>query len=231
MARRIGVAGFWLSERRRYGVSAVVAAVVALVMAEVVRRGLTSIEFVDGVVLALLAYLLCYLAVTAGSFAAASPARIHEWARRENRGTLVQRYLLGTAPGPGSSLFIASAALVVAVVWLPGHGGGSLPTVLRVGVAVALIVVGWVCVAVSFAVAFHADNLVENGQALEFPGDDTPEWADYVYFSVSVMTTFGATDVTVTSREMRRTVTANAVIAFVFNTVTVATAVSGLTST
>ena len=44
------------------------------------------------------------------------------------------------------------------------------------------------------------------------------------------MTTFGTTDVTVLSREMRRTVTANAVIAFEFNTVTVAATVSALTS-
>lgn len=42
------------------------------------------------------------------------------------------------------------------------------------------------------------------------------------------MTTFGTTDVTVTTREMRRTVAANAVIAFVFNTVTVASLVSAL---
>lgn len=133
-------------------------------------------------------------------------------------------------PTTGVSIFVAGAALAVAVLWLPGHGGGSLPDAVRVAVAIALVVVGRVCVVVSFAVAFHADDLVEDGRALEFPGEDPAEWADYVYFAVSVMTTFGTTDVTVTSREMRRTVTANAASAFVFNTVTVA-AVSALTAT
>ncbi len=42
------------------------------------------------------------------------------------------------------------------------------------------------------------------------------------------MTAFGTTDVDVTSREMRRTVSANAIIAFVFSTVTVASLVGAL---
>ncbi len=178
--------------------------------------------------MALLTYLVVYLVITSLVFVKATPADIRDWADRETRGTVLQRYVLGTAPGPGVSIFIAAAALAVAMVWMPGHGGGNLPGGVRIGVAVALVVVGWVCVMVSFAVAFHADNLVEEEQALDFPGRQPAEWADYVYFAVAVMTTFGTTDVTVTSREMRRTVTSNAAIAFVFNTVIVATIVSAL---
>jgi uncharacterized membrane protein len=69
-------------------------------------------------------------------------------------------------------------------------------------------------------VAFVADNLVEDEAALDSPGGETAAWAEYVYFALSVMTTFGTTDVTVMSREMCRTVAANAIIAFVFNMVT-----------
>lgn len=130
-------------------------------------------------------------------------------------------------PGRGS-LFIAAGALVVAVVWYPGHVGSALSSAARGGTALVLVVVAWISVVVAFAVAFHADDLVEDGQALEFPGGQEPVWGDYVYFALSVMTTFGTTDVTVLSREMRRTVAANAVIAFVFNTITVASVVSAL---
>nr|WP_238589907.1 DUF1345 domain-containing protein [Pseudonocardia sp. AL041005-10] len=189
-----------------------------------------SISVLDASVLVLLAYLVGYLVATIVAFGTAAAPQIHDWARRESRGTLLQRYVLGTAPGPGASIFIAVAALAVAMYWLPGRGGGSLPDAARIAIGVALVVVGWVCVVVSFAVAFHADDLVEDGKALEFPGTSRPEWADYVYFAVSVMTTFGTTDVSVISREMRRTITANAIIAFVFNTVTVATVVSALSS-
>lgn len=80
------------------------------------------------------------------------------------------------------------------------------------------------------AVAFQADDLVEGERALEVPGEENPTWSDYVYFAFSAMTTFGTTDVTVLSREMRRTVTVNACIAFVFGTVTVASLVPALDS-
>lgn len=214
----------WLSERRRSGASVLVA--VAAGSVEAALPGDSAA--VDVGVIALLAYLLAYLVITIVAFARAAPAQIRDWAERDSRGTVLQRYLLGTAPGPGVSIFIAAVALAVAMIWLPGHGGGTFSPGVRTGVAVALVVVGWVCAVVSFAVAFHADDLVEDGKALDFPGERTPTWSDYVYFALSVMTTFGTTDVTVVSPEMRRTVTANAVIAFVFNTVTVAAVVSAL---
>lgn len=220
----------WPSERLRSGASLGFALIVAVALVLVFGTDALSISTVDAGVLVLLAYLVGYLVATISAFHAATPPQIHDWARRESRGTLLQRYVLGTAPGPGVSIFIAAAALAVAMFWLPGRGGGSLPDTARIVIAVALVVVGWVSVVVSFAVAFHADDLVEGQKALDFPGDATPEWTDYVYFAVSVMTTFGTTDVTVVSPEMRRTVVANAVVAFVFNTVTVAAVVSALSA-
>ncbi|GHJ97218.1 hypothetical protein SNE510_67370 [Streptomyces sp. NE5-10] len=86
----------------------------------------------------------------------------------------------------------------------------------------------WATVLTAFAVCFRADNVVEGERALDFPGDGPARWADHVYFALSVMTTSGTTDVDVTSRETRRTVSANAIVAFVFNTVTVASLVGAL---
>ncbi|WP_030691370.1 DUF1345 domain-containing protein [Streptomyces globisporus] len=217
----------WLSERRRGAVSASVAAAAATFLLGLDSVG-PELSGADVCVLLLLAYLSPYLLLTVVAFSTASPDGVRSWADRESRGTVLQRYVYGTAPGPGVSLLISAAALVVAVVWRPGHIGSSFEPAVRASVALVMVVLAWVCVAVSFAVAFQADNLVEEQGALEFPGEESPAWADYVYFALSVMTTFGTTDVTVTSREMRRTVTANSCIAFVFNTVTVASLVSAL---
>ncbi|MYT21927.1 DUF1345 domain-containing protein [Streptomyces sp. SID7760] len=220
----------WLSERRRSAVSTAVAVCVAVLLdlLEALAPGLVSASSADLGVAALFAYLLCYLVVTLRAFSAAPPERIRVWARREARGTVLQRYLLGTAPGPGVSVLIASAALVVSAVWRPGHLGSAFPVPVRVLVALGLVVIAWMCVLVAFVVAFYADNLVEDETALDFPGGETAEWADYLYFALSVMTTFGTTDVTVMSRAMRRTVAANATIAFFFNTVIVAGMVAAL---
>lgn len=218
----------WLSERIRSTISVAFAALVGISTLPFLGNAI-PIATGDGAVFMVLAYLVAYLAVTVWGFSRASPVDIATWAHRESRGTILQRYILGTAPGPGVSLFIAAIALVIAMVWLPGHAGTSLHTGARIGIGISLIVVAWFCVVVSYAVTFHADNLLEDDKGLDFPDDDDPEWADYVYFAISVMTTFGTTDVNVMSRAMRRTVTVNAVIAFVFNTVTVAAGVSALT--
>ncbi|MFH9294988.1 DUF1345 domain-containing protein [Streptomyces sp. NPDC017520] len=222
----------WLSERRRSAVSTVVGLCVAglLGLLGAFVPGSVSASGADLGVVALFAYLLCYLVVTLRAFSAAPPERVRLWARREARGTVLQRYLLGTAPGPGVSVLIASAALVVSAVWRPGHLGSAFPATAWVLMALGLVVVAWICVLAAFAVAFHADNLVEDEAALDFPGEKTVAWTDYMYFALSVMTTFGTTDVTVMSREMRRTVAANATIAFVFNTVIVAGMVATLDS-
>ncbi|MEU2076287.1 DUF1345 domain-containing protein [Streptomyces sp. NPDC013489] len=222
----------WLSERRRSAVSTVVGGCVAVLLGllGVLAPGSVSVSSADLGVVALFAYLFCYLGVTLRAFSTAPPERIRTWARREARGTVLQRYLLGTAPGPGVSVLIASAALVVSAVWRPGHLGSAVPATVRVLMALGLVAVSWICVLVAFTVAFYADNLVEDETALDFPGEEPTAWDDYVYFALSVMTTFGTTDVTVLSREMRRTVAANATIAFVFNTVIVAGMVAALDS-
>ncbi|MFF9473772.1 DUF1345 domain-containing protein [Streptomyces roseolus] len=218
----------WLSERPRSAVSWIVAggttALLILAFGDTERFSTADVG-----VIVLFAYLATYLAVTLTVFSTAAPEAVRAWAgRRDVRGTVLQRYVLGTAPGPGVSLSIAAAALLVAVVWRPGHLGSHLPAGVRVALALALVATAWACVLTAFAVAFHADNLVEGERALDFPGDGPALWADYVYFALSVMTTFGTTDVDVTSREMRRTVSANAIVAFVFNTVTVASLVGAL---
>ncbi|MGW6577872.1 hypothetical protein ACWF76_00445 [Streptomyces globisporus] len=53
------------------------------------------------------------------------------------------RYVLGTAPGPGVSLFIASGAFLTAVVWVPGHIASALPTVARGVMALCLVVIAF----------------------------------------------------------------------------------------
>ncbi len=187
---------------------------------------------VDAGVLALLAFLIAYLLTTAVVFARATRPTILKWAQRADRGTFAQRYLYGTAPGPGISLGVSIAALVVAMGWLPTGIASDFERPVRLTITAALVIVAWSCVVMSFAVAFYADNLVENERGLNFPHAEgetpSPDWSDYIYFAFAVMTTFGTTDVSVVSSELRRTVTAHAVIAFVFNTVIVATLVSAL---
>lgn len=216
----------WLAERTRTATSAAVGVAAAVVFALVLPDARSASDvFVVGVI----GYLAAYLAVTAVAFSVATDATIESWARRESRGTWVQRYILGTAPGPGVAVIISTAMVPVALFWLPGKTGSEFPADLRLIVGALLLITSWISVLLAFSLTFLADNLVEDEKALDFPGDK-PGWASYVYFSVGVMATFGATDVTVMSERMRITVTVNAIVAFVFNTVIVAAAVAAITA-
>lgn len=111
------------------------------------------------------------------------------------------------------------------MVWLPGRIETHVSDSARTLVALVLVVVAWAATWVSFTVTYVADNIHEDEKALEFPGNDPETWSDYIYFTLSVMTTFGTTDVTVLTSQMRRTVTVTAFIAFVFNTAVITAAV------
>lgn len=216
----------WLAERTRTGLSTVVGVAVALGFAFGFPAARSASDvFVIGVV----GYLAAYLTVTAVAFSRASDATIESWAHRESRGTWLQRYVLGTAPGPGVAVIIATAMLPVALFWLPGNASSQFAPDVRLGIGALLLITAWSSVLVAFSLTFLADNIVEGEKALDFPGGN-PGWASYVYFSVGVMATFGATDVTVMSERMRITVTVNAIVAFVFNTVIVAAAVAAISA-
>lgn len=223
----------WLGESRRSGV-AIAVALAAMVVWALVRTdsGDWLADGLDTAVIFYAIYLPIYLVVTAVVFARASEDAVQMWAHREGRGTWAQRYVWGTAPGPGLSISMGTFALLIAVLWLPrtGDSASSLSDPVRLMVALVVLVAAWVAVVISFAVAYHADNLLESGGALSFPNSPKPVWADYIYFAVAVSTTFGATDVSVRSTPLRRTVTVHSLVAFVFNTVILAAVIGYLVS-
>ncbi|WP_432505106.1 DUF1345 domain-containing protein [Kineococcus arenarius] len=88
-----------------------------------------------------------------------------------------------------------------------------------------LVVAARVSVLVTYAADYTQRQAAEPG--LAFPGT-TASLGDFPCSSTAVSTTFGPTDVTVTTPALRRVVTVHALVAFVFNTVVVALLVSTL---
>ncbi len=94
---------------------------------------------------------------------------------------------------------------------------------------VAVVTGSFALIVVSFALHYARRDATVGG--LAFPGGTAPRFADYLYFSVQVSTTFGGSDVDVTTTRMRTAVTLHSVIAFTYNTVMVALLVSVLLNT
>lgn len=63
-------------------------------------------------------------------------------------------------------------------------------------------------------------------KGLEFPGDETPDYWDFLYFSLVLGMTFQVSDVQITSRKLRRLAMVHGLIGFLFNTVIIALTVN-----
>lgn len=74
-------------------------------------------------------------------------------------------------------------------------------------------------------------NAKSRQRGLEFPNDAEPDFLDFTYFSFVIGMTFQVSDVTISSRELRRLALVHALLSFAFNTLLVAltiNVVSGL---
>jgi uncharacterized membrane protein len=122
----------------------------------------------------------------------------------------------------------AVVALFATVAALPRARTLDAPPQLVLGICAVAIVGAWLAMQTGFVIAYL--GLYADSGGLEFPGDDEPGLVDFAYFAFSVGITFGTTDVTVTHSRVRRRVLAHGVLAFVFNTLILAAAVTFVAS-
>jgi uncharacterized membrane protein len=61
---------------------------------------------------------------------------------------------------------------------------------------------------------------------LDFPGEKSPDYLDFAYFSLVLGMTFQVSDVQITSRKLRRLAAAQGLLSFLFNTVILALTVN-----
>ncbi len=107
-----------------------------------------------------------------------------------------------------------------------------LPRQLHVGLVAVTLLLSWLMSHIVFAIRYAHEyysrtpgaDKVDGG--LEFPGDGSPDYWDFVYFAIVIGMTFQVSDVQITSRKLRRLATVHGLLAFLFNTVIVALTVN-----
>jgi len=97
-------------------------------------------------------------------------------------------------------------------------GATAIRTVPQLALATTTIVLSWAFIHTIFALHYAHDYYARGDKrCLSFPGEEAPDYWDFVYFSLVIGMTSQVSDVAVVSRAMRRTVAAHGVISFFFN--------------
>ena len=117
------------------------------------------------------------------------------------------------------SVAAALASLGAIVVLLVSSHAG-LGGLWRLGLATVTNLLSWAFINIIFAFHYaHEYYSVRAGKTtpLKFPNDAAPDYWDFVYFSFVVGMTSQVSDVAISSKAIRRTVTAHGIVAFLFN--------------
>ena len=139
----------------------------------------------------------------------------------EGQGVILGLVIIATA---------ASLAAVGAELSLARAADGA-EKAIRIGLAAATVAASWAMMQLIFALHYahgyyaskaSAENPGAVAGGLEFPGEEDPDYWDFVHFSMVIGVACQTADIAFTSKAIRRTGTLHGVAAFVFNTIVVA---------
>ncbi|GAA4938137.1 putative membrane protein [Actinomycetospora succinea] len=160
-------------------------------------------------------FAVVYVVLTLRTFGGIGPGEFR--ARMLARDTPRRRSTLGGGP---AFAFEATVVALVAALVFPHVPGIALDDLVLVPMSLSVLFSSWALSIAAYALHYAQRDIDESG--LDFPGRRTGDFADYRYFALAVATTFGATDVSITTPAMRRVVNLHTLLTFVYNSVIVA---------
>ena len=165
------------------------------------------------------------LALTWFTILTLRPAQIRLLAQREDPSRLLALVLV---------LLGASASLLAVVVLLQESVTMQVSDKrLAIGLSLSAVASAWGLIHTVFTLRY-AHQYYESHEsfaALEFQGDGSPpDYLDFAYFAFVIGMTAQTSDISIRSRDIRRTALLHGVVAFAFNTAVVALSIGVLTT-
>ena len=155
----------------------------------------------------------------------AHPSDLPQFSRMEDSGrTLISLFAISAA--------IASVFAVIDILGSTTKQDHTHPQ--KVLVAILAVVSAWSLVhtifTLRYAHLFYGNDPTQTDipGGLDFPDDSKPDYLDFAYFSFVIGMTSQVSDVSINSKNMRRTALAHGVLSFGFNTMIIALTISGL---
>ena len=126
------------------------------------------------------------------------------------------------------TLLAATASLIVIASEMPlVRNAQGVEQAVRAVLVIYTIVLSWAFIQTMFALHYAHDYYMAvelpatqdaaGAQRLVFPGERTPTYGDFLYFSFTIGMCAQVSDVPVTSKRIRRTVFGHSAISFIFN--------------
>jgi uncharacterized membrane protein len=148
-----------------------------------------------------------YLALAYRATAHASVANIRRRAAINDEGAIAVLVLTTAA---------ALASLAAVLVEL-----GHTPQAYRIVLGIGTILLSWTFMhaifALHYAHQFYGGTGSKRTGGLIFPGDEDPDYWDFLYYALVVAMTAQVSDVQITNKSIRRLTTVHGVISFFFN--------------
>lgn len=166
--------------------------------------------------------------LTVAVFSRAEPEQLADWLRATTPRTSTRRLLWAISGGGAVGWAVTGSSLAVTAVAILSVDPALRAEPVVVWSGVAVVVTSFVMMLTAYAVHYARKHTLAPG--LEFPRTPVPGFTDYLYLAGQLATTFGGSDVEVTSSSMRRTVTVHSLLSMAYNTVIVALLVSLLLS-
>ena len=131
----------------------------------------------------------------------------------------------------------AASLAAVAIELSTAKDAGGAVEALRIGLAMATVALSWFVTQLIFALHYaheyyapddDDDPATQEQGGLKFPGDEPPDYWDFVHFAIVIGVASQTADVEFTSRRLRRIGTVHSVVSFIFNTVVLALTINAL---
>lgn len=115
-----------------------------------------------------------------------------------------------------------AVTLVILVAVGAELGSGQKPSMIDSAVVIATLILAWLfsntVYALHYAHLFYSsDKMGKDSGGIDFPGEDDPDYGDFLYFAFTLGMTFQTSDTRITNRRVRRVATLHCLAAFIFD--------------
>jgi uncharacterized membrane protein len=194
--------------------SLVVSALISLALASIPMEGMTRIMVAWDI------FSFCMILWSFALFATMCSKQIRVLAQFEDSSRFVVFVIV----------IIASLGSLAGILLLLGNKGSwLLPKGLETFIYIAGVTFSWLLLHTMFtfryAHYYYGDRIGPQSTkvgGLEIPDEKCPDYLDFAYFSFVIGMTFQVSDITISSRHIRRLALLHGLLSFVFNTVIVA---------